>query len=158
MIIKLNQKGDLFYKKWKKEVWRFIFLSPLVIIFVGFLFILGAKDGVHLAVSVILLIVYLIIFIIGLLRLMNSINKTIQEIIYNTDTVEILTHRILWLSPKNFILNKADLEFIQNDFKIDKKVTKMGWKVKLKGYDKELNLYKCFFSQELEEIINHDNN
>lgn len=151
MIHIINQKGKKYFKKWKIESLKYIFLSPLVLVILSFLFVLGAKDKVQLVFSIFLICVFLVFLLFGFLKLLSNVNKTISSIRFESDIIEFRTIDILWKREKVIKADRKDITFRLKEFRQKRKLALRGWIIQLKKHNIELNLISDFFDINLED-------
>lgn len=141
-----NENSIGYYNKCKKELLRFLYTAPFFIGLISLLFIVGAKNKLHLIFSIFLLIGLTSFIIISIITLFKKVNNTIAEISVVEKNIEFKTFRILFLSSKTFVIEKEMLKLRKHKFNIYKKLED-GWKIDVKKTN--IILFESFFDKEI---------
>lgn len=153
MVSTINEKGKLFYQRRKKDLSKYFYIAPVFVIIISFIFVLGAKNALHLYFSFFLILFLTSIFIIAILSFTNKLNRTISNIIINRDgSIKLSTFKVLFYRSNVFIINKNEVKLIPRKFQIDEIEKEEGWLIKLKN-NKQLYLFKDFFDPDIIDII-----
>jgi hypothetical protein len=147
MIFKTNIKGESFYSRRKKELYRFFYTFPFFIGLISFLFVLGAKSKLHLYFAIFLLFILTMLVFFAIFSIMKNLNNIICEININDRIVKIKSYSILFLKSKELTINKDEVKLISKKFRINKKDEEQGWEIKTPNYN--FSLIKDFFNPNL---------
>lgn len=147
MIFKINNKGELFYKRRKKELFKFFYTFPFFIGLISFLFVLGAKNKLHLYFSIFLLFILTMLVLFSILSIMKNLNRTICEISIDDRIVNIKSYSILFFESKELTISKDEIRLISKKFRINKKEEEQGWGIKTPNCN--FSLIKDFFHPNL---------
>jgi len=131
----------------------FIVTYPIFIIVVSFLFILGAKSKFHLYSSIFLSVVLAAFILFIIVSIFQKLNRTINEVIFDENSVEFKTFKIFFLNSKKFKIDNRQIKWVPKKFQIDKNEIEEGWKIKPINKNYEIYLMKNFFDTDIEKYL-----
>jgi len=99
------------------------------------------------------IIIFIIIISVKVIKMMSTLNNTVQTINFQGNLVRITSFKILWLKSKIFSVPVSDITCIKSVFEGYGINHPEGIKLTV-GKKNNLNLVKIFFD-DYEEIIEH---
>lgn len=153
MKFECNEKGEFFYKRSKREIKKLIFISPFVICLLTLLYVIGAKNEMHLIFAIVMSFILFLIIAFGFVSLLQKTNLTVREIVVNSDEIIFSTFSILSLGGKTYkIEKKYPIGLREENFYVfnNKQISK-GYHLTVEGHN--LKIINDFFDVDINEYL-----
>ncbi len=153
MTFKCNEKGEFFCKKSRNEINKLLFISPVVICFLSFLYMVGAKNKMHLIFAIVMSCFLLLIIALGFVSLLQKVNHTIRAIDVTEDEIVFVTFSVLFLQSKTYRIKNSFLikSRKQEFFVFNKRQISKGWVINVGNHN--LKLIEEFFNDDIRKHI-----
>lgn len=149
----INSRGELYFRKRRGELLKFIFTFPVFITAVSVLFFIGAKSKSHFYFSIFLSLALALFVIVVIVSIFQKLNRTVNEVTIIENFVEFQTFKIFTFISKKFKIEKSQLKLLPEKFQISKKEIKDGWKIKPINKNYYIYLMKDFFDESILEQL-----
>jgi len=151
MDFKINYKGLDYLDKQKREINKFLYIGPILIIIVTFLMITANKNHGLLILGIFLSFVFAFGLALGFFILVFKYNKTIKELKIQESNITFITPKVLFLGCKIEKIQKSDVVLREDYFNVYSKEKQKGYKVITPK--SEFILILDFFDNELNNLL-----
>lgn len=118
--MKTNMAGQSRAKDIKKDIYEFIFVGPIYILFLLALIYLGASKSnilVFYLIGSFILILFLLLAVYAPFKMLKRHSQTICEVIIKNDDIHFSTFPILWIKEKKYDAKISEIIIRESIFK-----------------------------------------
>lgn len=149
----INIKGEMYFQKRKKQLQKLLYTFPVFNSVITFLFILGSKSKSHLYFSMFLSLALASFILFIIVSFFQKINRTVNEVTIDENTIELKTFKIFFLKSRNFKINRNQMKLVPEKNHINKKEIEEGWKIRTVNKSYYIFILKNFFDEEVIEQL-----
>ena len=157
MKFRINNSGAIFFKRRKNNIYQYIFLSPIYLVIMSFIFIGSAENKSIVYLGIALLVFLLVFILIGFIKNIRTFNRVIFKVNFiSSNQIKICTNKILFLKRRTILLSLNDVKINNQEIVFTPKEKEEGCKI-ISHNGKTFYLVWSHFAPELKELLTDKN-